>query len=324
MSRVDSVGLAKQASVGTKQVTMEYYVPVESADVGLSRETMEVEETVGHRFPTDIDYGTEFWEASLSGKARASSLVRLLSMYFGAPTTSATAHAGAKQHLFNPVSAVSLVPHSVLFNRTDPSTAITDLVYDAYGNTLNLGVAVNDFVSFEAGIVGISNDDARPEPTVTLDTSPRFNFDECTAYISVNGGGETEIPLSDFSLSYNNNFETDNFVLGQRTLYALNEGNATADVTFTVKGDMDDHYRRALLATPDAVKLRLIAEGAVIGTAVPYTFEITVYRCAYISAPAAISAADRLTGIEVSARAAYSSSDSKFVDVKVINTVTSY
>lgn len=325
MSRADSVGLAKQASLGTKQTTMEYFVPVESADISLNRETQEVEETVGHRFPTDMDYGTEFWEASLTGKARASSLPRLLSCYFGAPTTSATAEASAKSHAFDPVAASALVPHSMLLNRTDPATAITDLVWDAYGNSITLAVGVNDFLSFEGSLIGISNDDARPEPTVTLDTSPRFNFDEFTAYITVNGGAEAEFPLSSFSLTYSNNFETDNYVLGQRTLYALNEGNATAEVSFTVKGaDMDDHYRRALIATPDNVKIRLVAEGSVIGTGVPYTLETTVYRCHYISAPANISASDRLTGIEVTARAAYSASDSKFVDVTVINTVASY
>lgn len=324
MSRVDSVGMAKQAAFGTKQTTMEYFVPVESADPNLNRETMEVEETVGHRFPTDIDYGTEFWEASMSGKARLSSLPRMLSGFMGAPTTSATAEATAKQHLFNPVAASSIVPHSILFNRSDPSTAITDLLWDAYGNSLSLGVAVNEFLNFEATYVGKSNDDARPEPTVTLDTSPRVNFDEVTAFISVNGAAEVAAPLSSFSLNYSNNFETDNFVLGARTLYALNEGNASADVSFTVKDTLSTHYRRALLADPANVKIRLLGTGALIGTGISYVFEVTVYRCHYLTAPAAISAAERLTGIEVSARAAYDTTASKFVDVRVINTVASY
>lgn len=320
--RADSVGIAKQAAVGTKQTTMEYFVPVESATVGLNRETQTVEESVGHRYPTDLDYGTQHWEGSLTGKPRYSSFGRVLSGFFGAPTTTTTAFAGAKLHTF----ATGTLPqvHSILVNRTDPSPAITDLIYDAYGNGLTLTAAVNDWLSMEAGYIAKSNDDTQSEPTVTLDTSPRINFDELTAAFVVNGGSSNPLTISNFSLSYSNNYETDNFVLGSRNLYALNEGNATADVSFTVKSGLADEYRRALLADPDNVKIVLTGTGALIGGGVNYSMVLTVFKCQYISAPANVSAADRLTGIEVSARAAYDTSTSKFIDIALTNTVTAY
>jgi hypothetical protein len=324
MSRVDSVGIAKQATAGTAQTTMEYFVPVESAEVAFNRETMEVEETVGHRFPTDIDYGTQFFEGTMSGRARAGSFPRVISAFLGAPTTS-TVVAGAYQHLFDPAAANKApVRHSILFNRTDPDPAITDLVYDAFGNSLTVSVGVNEFLGFEAGFVGISNNDTRPEPTVTLDTTPRFSFDEFVAYITIGTGSETAIPISGFSLTYSNNFETDNFVLGQRTLYTLNEGNANAEVSFTPKTALATHYRRALLSDPENVKIRLVATGAMVTGSTPYSFEVTVPRMHYLSAPAPISAADRLTGIDVTARAAYNPSTSKFVEARVVNGVATY
>ena len=58
MARSDSVGLAKQTALGTKQTTMEFFVPVESADVSNAVETLEAEETIGNRFPSGIDYGS--------------------------------------------------------------------------------------------------------------------------------------------------------------------------------------------------------------------------------------------------------------------------
>ena len=58
MARSDSVGLAKQTALGTKQTTMEFFVPVESAEISNNVETLEAEETIGTRFPTGVDYGS--------------------------------------------------------------------------------------------------------------------------------------------------------------------------------------------------------------------------------------------------------------------------
>lgn len=320
--RSDSVGIAKQTVVGTKVTTPEYYVPVESATFESNHEIQTVEESVGHRFPTDMDVGTEFFGVTMAGKARAGSFPRILSGFLGAPTTS-TPGTGVKLHTFTPVSAAP-VPHSLKVSRVDPSTPIIDLAYDAYGNQLTTSVAVNDWLSFDANWVAAANDDTQTAPTVTLDTTPRFNFDECKAYISVNGGSESEVKVANWSMTYSNNFETDNFVLGQRNLYALNSGNASAEFSFTIKEALNTHYRRALMATPDNIKLRLTATGSIIASALPFQFEVIAYKLNYLSAPAAVSATDRLTGIEVTARAAYDTSTSKFVEVSVQNAVTSY
>ena len=72
MSRIDFVGLARQAGgKGDMEATMEYFVPVETANVTISRETLEIEETTGTRFPIGIDYGTRYFEVPLAGAPRA-------------------------------------------------------------------------------------------------------------------------------------------------------------------------------------------------------------------------------------------------------------
>lgn len=328
MSRLDSVGIAKQSALGTKQTTMEFYPPVESAEVSHNREVIEQEETIGNRFPTGIDYGTEHFGVNFAGSGRAASLPRIISGFLGAPTTTtpdATNAPTGRQHAFDPAAAGKTpVPHSILVNRTDPSTAITDLLWDALGNELTLSVEPNGFIRYQASYLAIANDDARPEPTVTADFSKRFSFDQAKAYISVDGGAESEVKVANWSLNYSNNLDADLAVLGSRSLYSLVEGNATASVTFTPRESLSTHYRRALLADPASVKLRLTATGATIGGTVAYKVEVICNKLEYLTAPANLSAGDRLNMVEISARAAYDNSASKFVTLDVVNETASY
>lgn len=198
----------------------------------------------------------------------------MLSAFLGAPTTS-TPEGTARLHTFNPAAAgKEPVLHSLLVNRTDPANgAITDLIYDCMGNQLTLNVEANDYVRFEAGFIGLNNDDARPEPTVTADSSSRFTFDIAKVYMSVNGGAEEEIKVQNWSMTYSNNVDSDFVVLGSRNPYNIKEGNATAEFTFTPIDTTADtlvsHYRRALLNDPDSVKLRMVAEGDIISGATP-------------------------------------------------------
>ena len=327
MSRFDSVGLAKQTALGTKNTVMTYFVPVDSADPGINRETLEIEETLGNKFPTDIEYGSRFYEVSFSGAVRVASLPRVLSGFLGAPTTTTPGGGtSSRNHAFNPAAGggAALVPHSILVNRTDPSPGITDLFWDALGNSFTMSVDANGFLSFDAAYVAKELDDTQPEPTVTADLTRRFPFHEAKCYLSVDGGAEAEVKVSSFSLTYNNNIATDQVVLGSTSLYSTPEGNVDADYSFTTKEALSTHYRRALQATPANVKVRLEALGPIIEGTIKYKVEVIIYRSQTIDAPAGISAGDFLRDIDVSGRAAYDSATSKFVEVNVVNIVPSY
>lgn len=325
MSRLDTVGLAKQASgFGTKTTVMEYFLPVETADPDMNQDEMTVEETTGSKFPTDVEYGLRFFEVGFAGAWRVASLPRILSGFMGAPTTT-TPGGGttSRLHTFNPLGK-TLVPHSVLVNRTDPSPAITDLFWDAVGNELTLSAAVNEFGRFEAAYVAKELDDAQAEPTPTLDLGRRSPFHAITAFISVNGAAEVALPISDFSLTYSNNVDTDQGVLGQRTLWKVQEGNVDGTLDFTCKDTLSAHYRRALLAAPDNVKVRLVATGPILEGAIAQKVEIIAYRGQYTAAPAGIDAGDTLDDVAVSMRLALDTTANKFVEVLVTNAVATY
>lgn len=326
MSRLDLAGLAKQgAGFGTKVTTMEYYLPVESASGDPNRSIMTKEETDGSRFPTDSEYGSRFFEVSMAGASRIASLPRLLSGFMGAPTTTTPAGGTtSRKHAFDPVGK-TLVPHSIDLGRRDPSPGLNDLFWDAIGNELTLSVSPNDWLSFDGAYIAKELDQAQAMPSGSYDLSRRLAFHTVTAFISINGGSETALTLADYSLTLNNGIDTDQVVLGSRSLFKVKEGNADADLSFTVKSTLDTHYRRALLdADPDNVKIRLVATGPIIEAAIAYQVEVIVYRCQYLEAPAPIDASDTLDDIAISAHVAYDPGATKFVDVNVTNTTTSY
>lgn len=337
MSRLDSAGIAKQTGsgaggLGTKQTTMEYFVAVEGAERGPSIERMTVEETLGHPFPTDQDTGTRYYEPGLNGKARGASLPRLLSPFLGDPVTTTPDGAGAptaRNHNFDPVARPTPRAVSLLLNNDDPfqydGAAITDLYWDAIGNELTLEVEPNNWVTFDAGFVAKEVDEAAARPSPTADLTRRFGFYECKVYTSINGAGETEAPVGSFGFDYALNVPTDTFVLGSAALFRIRPGNRDATVRFMPRTNMAAWYRRATqLADQDDCKIRLEALGPVIGGTVRHKIEIIAHRCHVQEAPVDIDAGETLEGVEVTARAAYNATDSKFVEANIVNTVTTY
>ena len=322
--RSDVVGLGKQTAAGTKNTTAEYFPPVETTEPAHSREIIEQEETTGVAYPAGIDYGVEFWTIGIKGAARVASFPRLLSMFYGQPTTStpdATNAPTARQHLF-PMNAPK--EHSVYVARKDPTPPITDLFWDVIGDELTMSIVTNGFLMFDGKAVARMLDDTQSAPVATYDASARMAFDQIKVYISVDGGAEAEVKCRNYSCTTKNSVQTDDDVLGQRTLQKLYEGNRNADVKFTVAEALSTHYRRALQSDPAKVKLRMEALGATIGGAVKFKVEQTVYACEYLEAPANVNAGERLKSIEISARARYDETVSKFIETAVVNTVASY
>ena len=74
MSRADGTAIAAQADIDTPETVPSYGVPVETENVGLNRNTIDINETLGCRGPTTSEYGFRFAEGSINGAARPVSL----------------------------------------------------------------------------------------------------------------------------------------------------------------------------------------------------------------------------------------------------------
>src|ERR1043166_5172378 len=174
MSRVDSVGLAVQtAGMGTKVTSMEYWVPVETANVTANRQTLTIEETIGTRFATALDYGTRFFDVPMAGAPRASSFPRILSGFMGNPVTTGSS---PYTHTFDPTLSGKVPdPHSIYVVRNDPKSAgqpaIVDLFWDARGNEIAIDIASNDYVKMNAAWIALDLDDTQSAPVASYDSS---------------------------------------------------------------------------------------------------------------------------------------------------------
>lgn len=321
MSRLDGVGIGKQTALGTKNTTPDYWLAVESAEPSPNTEYFMKEETIGHRFPTDEELGTSFFEVSLAGAARALSFPRVLGGFFGLPTTTTPGGGtNSRKHAFSPTPSTVLSPTSLFVHRADPSPKISDLYWDALGNTLSMSVAPNDFLLYEAAYAAKEIDDTVSiAPTITTDLTRRWTFDECKVFLSVDGGGETEVKVAEWGVEYSNNLATDLFVLGSKRLYRIDQGNINCTCSFTPVEALSTHYRRTLADPRNNVKVRLLAEGSTIESTIKYTVEFIVYRARYREGTPVVNAGDTLRTLPVTLAASYDSALSKMVDVNVIN-----
>ncbi len=134
-----------------------------------------------------------------------------------------------------------------------------------------------------------------------------------------NGGLWTPLAMGAWGITYRNNLDTDNAILGSRKLYSLPVGNADCEVRFTPRVTLNTFYRRALAADPDDLALRMTATGSA-----GEVIQVTVHSVEITDAPAAVSGADVLKGIEITGRARLNPSDSKFVTIAVTNSVATY
>jgi hypothetical protein len=312
--------------MGTKVTSMEYWVPVESSDVNDNATQLTIQETIGNRFATALDYGTRFFEIPMSGAPRASSFPRVLSGFLGNP---ATTGGGPYVHTFDPTAAGKIPePHSIFAIRNDPKAqgqpAIVDLFWDARGNELQVNIAANDYVKMDANWIALDLDDTQAAPVASYDSSNRFKFSQVAVEWTLDGTFTDQDPIlaASAGVTYQNNLDTDEAVLGSRKLYALPYGNADAEVRFSARSEMETFYRYALDADPTDIGFRLTATGTT-----PDVLVITVPACQEVSAPAPVSGADVLKAIDVTARVhlATSGPDSgKFFTVAVTNGVSSY
>lgn len=324
MSRVDVVGLARQTTgMGTLEDTMEYFVPVETATPENSQETLTMEETIGTRFPTGLEYGTRYFTIPMVGAPRPASLPRILSGYVGQPSSAAGGPPGTHKHTQDPTAATKVPePHSIFVVRNDPSPAIVDLFWDAKGSELALDAAPNDFLRMSASWIAIDLDDSQTAPTATSDLTKRWKFSEVTVEFSEDDGATWTPKLSAaWGITYNNNLDVDNAVLGSRKLYGLPPGNADCEVRFSPREDLNENYRRYLEADPVTCALRMTAVSA------SAKLVVTVFAFETTDAPAPVSGADILKVVETTGRAKLAEAGAnagKFVLFETFNDVATY
>lgn len=228
------------------------------------------------------------------------------------------------KHTWNPVAAGKVpLPATLWTINADVTPNIVDQYVGAKGNELSLEVEANGYLMATAGLVAAILNGGVAAPSASRDATKKWAFHQVTAQISVAGGALASVPLLSFGMSYNNNEVTDQFVLGSKEVDSIPDGNIEAEATFTPGANIEGHYRRALLDTPEDVRLLLKAEGAALsGTTTKNTLSIDLKRLQYVEAPVDIDAGETLRSVEVTARPVLDEGSGNLLEVSIINNQT--
>lgn len=294
--------------------------PIATEEISLEREDMDLEETVGSRAPTAREYGGRVYEGDIELAARPDTFPVFLSMVLGAPVSTEVV-TGVYRHVWNPIAAdIEPLPASIWTVNRDVTPNVVDKYVGAKGNEMSIEIEANGYLMSTIGVAAYLLDQTATEPTgIAQDLTKKWAFHQVTAELAVGAGALASVPLLDFSLEYSNNIVTDLFNLGSKEVEALPPGNIEPEVTFTPSRDIGEHYRRALLDTPEDVRLKLVAQGAIITGVHRYALEVDLKRLQYIEAPVDIDAGETLTGVEVTAAPVLKESDNSFIEIAVVN-----
>lgn len=241
-------------------------------------------------------------------------------------------HTGVRlyKHTFNPVG-VGKAPHpaTVWTINADPATDIVDKFIGVKGNQLEMNIEANDYLQCTAGVLAYDLVGGGAAPSASRDASKKWAFHQVGAKMSIAGGGLASIPLLSFGNTFNNNLVDDQYVLGSKLVDSIPEGNIETETTFVPGSDLEDHYRRALLDSPQDVRLLLQAAGVpYIPSSAPVAaqaaaasrLEIDLKRLQYTEAPVDIDAGETLRSVEVTAMPVLDESTGGLQEISVYNT----
>jgi hypothetical protein len=236
------------------------------------------------------------------------------------------------KHTYSPATSGLLPTPATLWkiikDVNQPGLGTADLV-DRYGwgylNELGLSIEPNNYLLGSAGLVAKRLTDlAGVAPAITRDASELWSFSEVSAKLGVNGAAVADHILTNFNMTYSNNFNTDNFQLGSLETSAIRPGNVGLGVGFSAAQSLEAHYRRALQNNPDSVQLTLVGKGKALQSTINATtayeeFGLDFKRLQYTEAPLNIDAANVLTQVAISSNGVLTPAGA-FLDIYVVNT----
>lgn len=335
MSKKDFIVAALQpaGNINTEATVGVHSPPVSTSSPEMSRETLDIDETLGNRFPGASEYGGRIFEGDTAGAARPNSFPFFLSMIFGEPVTTIVQPASAGppatpavyKHVWKPASAGARpLPASLWVARNDPAVAIVDKYVGAKGANLNLSVEANGYLLFTVGMAIKKIIENVAAPSVARDTTRKWSFTKVALQMAVGPTRNvdtnlTSLAATSFGFSYGNGLTTDLYQIGSNEVVDIPEGNVEPEVTFTAAKDIHLHYRRALLDTPEDVRLKLVATGPIITGTHAFQLSLDLKRLEYVAAPAPLDASDTLRSVPVTARPIMDDTFGDMLELSIIN-----
>lgn len=329
MSKRDSFGISAQADWETAATTVAYSPPVNEVETDFDREEMEDEETLGGRAPVAVEYGGKIFKPQTSGSIRPASIGLVLASFLGPPVSTqpeATNAPNVWEHVFDPMAA-GVLPLAISawlrygdITHSDGS-AVIDKFEQGIGNSLELAVEANNYYKFQAEYFFRRLITDAADPSMTRDAGRKFPFTKVGVEFAPIAGAYEVTPARNFQLSYSNELEDDQFVLGSDLVDSIPLGpTIEPELQFTPTRDIAAHNRRALASEPESMKMRVTATGPEIAVGFNYGFTVELHRLQTMTAPIKLDGSETLRDVEVTAKPVLDEDTNKFITVTLTNT----
>jgi len=327
------VGFARQTASGT-YVAPTRFLYVKNIDITPDNNIMIQDPEIGGiRDITDnVQLGTIGWGGNIDFDARPEGIGHLVLSAMGAVTSSGIAgQSGAYGHLFTPES--DCLPISIEKRVGGNSTATLLDVFgyqDCKVNTLRFECAAGEMVTGTAEVVAIEERSGKTNQTATYGTDPIFTF--VNGIVNIEG---VSYSVKNLSFELNNNIDTEDFRIGQRTRQTLieqrRELSATLDIVPTDANVFKNAYFGSTGDTAVA-NTQTIYKGTlfirfenpkVIGaTSQKYSMDITIEEAAFRTAPLPMSGDDMI--IQTLEMLPVKASGSNIVTIAIRNSIENY
>ncbi len=320
IGRQINVGIGKEATRGTA-VAPDYTLKLTSIDFDDKLEAVITEQGVGVIEDATGQEIVKTWgEGSIEGRVYDRSFGLILLSTLGSLASVETADTGVYEHTFTVEQGVE---HQSLTLDIKSGSNEQSAFANAVINNLEITVAINDTVKFNAGLMSKASE-ASTESHAYITENGFLSKDVEVYFANDKAGldGATAIKIKNLSLSINKNVESDE-VLGEATPQDFNNKQFTIEGNIELTYDDTTYKDLAIAGTQKAMRIEMIDTGTTIGATSNPKVVIDLAKVNFSE----YSRSNDLDGIvtqTLNFKAFYSLADSEMVEIVVTNLATDY
>lgn len=320
IGRTVDVGIAKEASRGTKEASADFWLPKQSLSVD-----DEVEQTVDESSIGVIEDATE---ATVTGKAATgeleanifdSSFGLLLLSALGSVSTSGPSESSVYTHTFTVQQSAQHQSLTLMVDDGNQDYSYPLAMIDSLGIDISLG----QFAKYNAAFRSKVGETATHTPSYTSENHFLPQHGSVKIASAVSGlSGASELDIRSVQLTINKNVEDD------RKLGSVDQADIL-NKSFSVEGTIeivfdDETFKTQMLAdTAQAMRIRLSNTDVTIGSTLNPQITIDLSKVKFGQFERNFNNGDVVTAT-VNFKALYKASESDMIEVELVNETSSY
>jgi len=326
LGRQFQIGIAKEASRGTAEASVDFYIPITEAQVDEMAEKVIDEQALGViEDSIDSDVVKEYADVgSLKGYVTDDSIALILLNVLGSISTSANAD-GSGNVYDHAITVGQSAQHQSLTLFVDDPVGAADFKHALFMiNSLTLSVELGKYIEFSASGKAKKGESATLSPSPVIEE--RFLPQHMTFKIAADQSslsGASAVEIKGLNLTISQNVEDDDVLGSTEPTDFLNK-------TLVIEGEIEAMWEGAstfktpmLAATKKALRIDLQNSDVVIGSAANPQILIDLHNVTFQEVSRPIKVND-LTMQTITFKGHYDPTDAESIAVTVTNLQTSY